>query len=119
MTVVLNPAMSNGVVAPIVLGNHFAVTCKVTLSGVYKTGGDVSLLALIEAIFLQEGRGTIDWIDVKGVPGYLIQWNPETKKLQVFRTGAAVKGVFEELPEEEYPAALRGEGKLNMLAIGR
>lgn len=118
MTVVLTPIEGNPVV-PHTDGDDWEIRCGVTLSAVYKTGGDTTLKEAIEAILKQTGVGVIDFCQVNGAPGYVVQYNYKTGKLQVFRTGAAVKGVLEELPEEEYPALLREVGLLRLLIAGR
>lgn len=118
MTVVLSAALPNGVVAPSIMGDKVTVLSNITFSGTYKTGGDASLAPLLEAIISEIGRGTLEWVSVEGAPGYIFKWNFETMKLQLFRTGAAVKGPLEELPEEAYPAAITG-AKWRVFVIGR
>lgn len=118
MTVVLGAVVANGTVVPKVWGDSLVVNSTITFSGTYKTGGDAGLAAILEELFKEIGRGSIDWVEVDGGVGYVFKWNYETNKLQLFRTGAAVKGVLEENPEEAYPAAITG-AKLRLLAVGR
>lgn len=120
MTVVLGSI--SGVVttpSPSVIGDKLCILCSLTFSSTYKTGGDTTLATEIETILKETGRGSIDWVKVDGCPGYVFTYNYETSKLQLFRTGAAVKGVLEELPEEEYPALVRTGSKPRLFAIGR
>lgn len=118
MTVVL-AAIENQPVTPHSDGDDWEIRCGITLSSTYKTGGDTTLKTELEVILKQLGVGVIDFCQINGAPGYVLQYNYKTGKLQVFRTGAAVKGVLEELPEEEYPALLREAGLLRMLVMGR
>lgn len=100
-------------------GDDWEIRCGLTATSTYKTGGDTTFKEEVEKILKQLGIGVIDFVIVNGVPGYVFTYNYKTGKLQVFRTGAAVKGVLEELPEEEYPAAIREVGALRALVMGR
>lgn len=118
MTVVL-ASIENQPVTPHSDGDDWEIRSGITLSGTYKTGGDTTLKEEVEKVLKQLGVGAIDFCQINGAPGYVLQYNYKTGKLQVFRTGAAVKGVLEELPEEEYPALLREVGLLRMFIAGR
>jgi hypothetical protein len=117
MTVVLTE-IGNQPVTPHSDGDDWEIRCGITLSSTYKTGGDTTFKEAVEAVLKQLGTGTIGFVIINGAPGYVIQYNYKTGKLQVFRTGAALKGVLEELPEEEYPAALREAGLLRVMVAG-
>lgn len=117
MTVVLTE-IRNQPVVPHSDGDDWEIRCGITLSALYKTGGDTTLKEALEAILKTQGTGNIDFVQINGAPGYVVQYNYKTGKMQVFRTGAAVKGVLEELPEEEYPALLREVGLLRLIAAG-
>lgn len=119
MTVVLTPLAKNETVTPHSDGDDWEIRCGITVSSTYKTGGDTTFKKEIEAVLKQLGTGIINFVMVNGCPGYLLQYNYKTEKLQVFRTGAALKGVLEELPEEEYPAALREAGILRAIVLGK
>jgi hypothetical protein len=118
MTVVL-AEINNEPVVPHCDGDDWSIQCGLTLSSTYKTGGDTTFKEEVEKVLKELGAGTIIFVCVNGAPGYVIQYNYKTGKLQVFRTGAAVKGVLEELPEEEYPAALREAGLLRVQVTGK
>lgn len=117
MTVVLKPVSPNGVVVPTVFGDKLVLIEALVFSSTYKTGGDTALAKEIEIIFKENGGGLIRWIQVSGVPGYLFIYNYETNKLQVYQSGKE-SAILKELPEAEYPAAIR-EGKPRLFAIGR
>lgn len=119
MTVVLGSILANGTVTPSVVGDKLSIITKLTFSGEYKTGGDITLGEEIKKLLEEIGRGTIEWVDVTGSPGYVFSYNYETAKLQVFRTGTALKGVLEELPEAEYPALIRTGSQPHLFCIGR
>lgn len=117
MTIVLAEVNNNPVV-PHASGDTWRLTCGVTLSGTYKTGGDITLAEAIEKILGEQGTGVITWLDIQGdTGGFVLQFNYATGKLKVYRTGTALKGKFEELPEEAYPAELTG-AKLRIFAMG-
>lgn len=118
MTVVL-AELNNQPVVPHCDGDDWEIVCGLTFSSTYKTGGDTTFQVAIEAILKELGTGTINYVSISGAPGYVLQYNYKTGKLQVFRTGAAVKGVLEELPEEEYPALLREAGLIRCQVVGR
>lgn len=118
MTVVL-AEVANEPVVPHSDGDDWEIRCGLTLSSTYKTGGDTTFKEAVEAVLKEVGTGVINFVTINGAPGYVVQYNYKTGKLQVFRTGAAVKGVLEELPEEEYPALLREAGLLRVLIAGR
>lgn len=118
MTVVL-AEMNNEPVVPHSDGDDWEIRCGITLSAVYKTGGDTSFKEAVESVLKQLGTGIINFVTINGAPGFLIQYNYKTGKLQVFRTGTALKEPFEELPEAEYPAALREAGLIRALIAGR
>lgn len=114
MTVAIGLLQANEPISPKVIGDTQMVLCELDLTGVYKTGGDASLLPLLESLFKQVGLGVVEWVMVSGIPGYVFMWNSETNKLQVFE-GAA--GLLKELAEAEYPAAIR-TGDARMFALG-
>jgi len=118
MTVVLgsitNPAVS---VVPRVYGTDLAVLSTVTFSGNYATGGDLTLTPLLESLFKLTGRGTVEWVQVGGVPGYLVTYNYETGGLQVFES-AASGAAFKEFTAGAYAGAITG-AKARLFALGR
>lgn len=118
MTVVLGPINPNGVVTTSVLGDKLCVLTNITFKGEYKTGGDSSLAPLLESLFKENGRGTIEWVEVQGSPGYMFMWNPETSKLQTIWSGKE-SAVLKELTEAEYPALIRTGSKPRLFALGR
>jgi hypothetical protein len=118
MTIVLSALGEEGVIKPHVYGDKYAFTTAVTFSSTYKTGGDATLGEELKKLLAQLGSGIIDEVDITGdTKGYNLVYNYETNKLVVYRTGAAVKGAFEELPEEAYPAAITG-AKVRVTCIG-
>jgi hypothetical protein len=117
MTVAISAVLSNKPVTAGVEGTFLEMIENIKLSGEYKTGGDSSLTAILEAYFKQEGVGEIRWVNVSGVPGYVFVWNYETNKLQVFESGKEKKPLSE-LPEAEYPEAIRN-ATVRMYAIGK
>lgn len=118
MTIVL-AEVEGDPIEPHSTGDAYQIRCGITLSSTYKTGGDITISEALETQLKQIGAGTIVWLDVQGdAKGYIFSYNYATKKLLVYRTGAAVKGALEELPEEAYPAAITG-AKLRVLCIGK
>lgn len=117
MTVVLSAITANRPVTANVQGTYLEILENIKLSGEYKTGGDSSLLPILEAYFKQEGNGEVRWVNVSGVPGYVFIWNYETSKLQVFESGKEAKPL-KEIAEAEYPEAIRN-ATIRMFAIGK
>src|SRR5437868_2938682 len=115
MTVVLTEIEKQPLAAQ-ASATEWRLACGLTASSTYKTGGDESFKTAVEAVLKQQGIGVIDFVVVNGVPGYFIQYNYKTGKLQVFE-GAA--GLLKELAEAEYPAAIREAGILRAMILGR
>jgi hypothetical protein len=119
MTAVLEEIGGAGPVVPHSGGDFWEVRAALKLSGTYKTGGDITLSEVLETKLKEVGTGIIEWVDVQGkTGGYVLQYDYTNKKLMVFRTGGALKGALEQLPEEAYPAALTEPG-LRVLAVGK
>lgn len=113
MTVVLSGTISNIPVVTRVYGSDLAIIAALTFSGTYKTGGDETLLPLLESIFKQQGRGTVEWVDVKGPVSHYAMYDFAAGKLKFI---VAATGV--ELAEAAYPAGITGASS-RLLAIGR
>jgi uncharacterized protein YigE (DUF2233 family) len=117
MTVVLATIQSNEPVEPKIFGDTQVIISGLTFSGTYKTGGDSSLLPLLESLWKQQGVGIIEWVQVSGIPGFVFIYNYATNKLQVYESGKEGEA-FKELAEAEYPAAIREAGKARLFAMG-
>jgi hypothetical protein len=67
MTVSLEPLFSNDPYpTAAAIGNKWMILCGCAFSSTYKTGGDLSLGPLLEAILKEEGRGSIEWVPYRG-----------------------------------------------------
>lgn len=117
MTMTLGAITSNGVVRPHVQGDLISFIETAVFTGEYKTGGDTSVVKLLEQILSQNGTGVVMWVQVSGVPGFIFIYNYETNKLQVFDSGKEGEA-FKELPEGEYPAAIRNS-KPRVYVLGK
>lgn len=117
MSIALKGQFSNAPVNTEVEGKHLELFSILVFTGEYKKGGDASLAKTLEAYFKQTGRGTIDWVQVSGVPGFIFIYNYETSKLQVFESGKEGE-TFKELAEGEYPKVIRTESVAKMFAVG-
>lgn len=117
MSVVLSE-FNNEPVVPHSDGDDWEIRCGLTFSGEYKTGGDSTFKEVVEAVLKELGTGIINFVIINGVPGYFIQYNYKTGKLQVFWSGAS-GAVLKELTEAEYPAAIREAGIVRALIAGR
>lgn len=73
---------------------------RITLDNAYAAGGYALTAANLGL------RGRIDGVVPGGVPGFVISWNQATKKLQAYKTGAAVSTALAEAANSE--AGLNG-----------
>src|SRR5438445_1012791 len=122
MTVVVEPT-APGSMDPVVPhagpGDLWFVLGELKFSGNYAAGGEIKLSEEIESALKQVGTGKILWLDVQGdAKGFIFAFNYETGKLQIYQTGAALKGKLEELPAGALPAEITG-AKVRVFAIGR
>jgi len=118
MTVVLEPLAEEGVLRPHATGDKWTIAGRLKFSGNYTAGGETGLLGEIEAILRQLGVNAIDYVDVSGnTEGYVLNWNYSNGKLQIYQTGAALKGKLEELPAGALPAGVTGAA-VRLFCIG-
>lgn len=122
MTVVLQTTVPNSN-DPVVVhsgpGDFWFLIGQLTFSGNYSANGEAALAEEIKNILKQLGTGTILWLDVQGdTAGFVFAYNYTTEKLQIYRTGTALKGKLEELPAGALPAEITG-AKVRVFAIGR
>lgn len=96
-------------------GDNWEIRGGLAFTANYPATGETSFKTEVEALLKQLGFGAIDFVVANGVPGYLVQYNYETGRLQVFE-GAA--GVLKEFTAGAYAGAITG-AKPRFYVMGR
>jgi hypothetical protein len=98
-----------------VFGRHRVRLSKVTFDSSYETGGESFTPA---DVGLSEFSAVFVSPDAASIPGYVVQYNYTTKKLQVFGVEQDADGVVTDPLDEENAAADLSSLVVRVLAIG-